>query len=251
MVDLATPSSTHLLVAAILAAEFLSLPCCPDCLCPVYLSLWASALTYNTALAEPWYEIVDAAEQDMDLILELATSASIFTFNALRSTSQERARYMQAEFVALKRWVRQGQYRFLVARDRELNKSVGYLLLNLWSQDDIGRRQTFVEDIAAFPEYWGRGIGHALFDAATEVTAELGIDFMGGEVSATNPRWQAALRNRFELESYRVVRACTPKGQAILTQVKEARETQEKLQEQVRAAKERRQASRRRRLQTP
>jgi GNAT superfamily N-acetyltransferase len=198
-------------------------------------------------LDEPWYEIVDAAEQDMDLILELATTASIFTFNALRSTTQERSRYMQAEFVALKRWVRQGQYRFLVARDKEINKSIGYLLLNLWSQDDIGRRQTFVEDIAALPEYWGRGVGHALFDAATEVTAQLGIDFMGGEVSATNPRWQAALRNRFELEAYRVVRACTPRGKEMLEQVKQAREAQEKVEEQLRASRERRQASRRRR----
>ncbi|MBT9582411.1 GNAT family N-acetyltransferase [bacterium] len=183
----------------------------------------------------------------MELILELATTASIFTFNALRSTTQERSRYMQTEFVAMKRWVRQGQYRFLVARDKQLDKSVGYLLLNLWHQDDIGRRQTFVEDIAALPEYWGRGVGHALFDAATEVTAELGIDFMGGEVSATNPRWQAALRNRFELEAYRVVRACTPKGKAILEQVKETREAQEKVQQQLQAAKERRLASRRRR----
>ena len=185
----------------------------------------------------------------MDLILELATTASIFTFNALRSTTQERARYMQAEFVALKRWVRQGQYRFLVARDKALNKSVGYLLLNLYHQDDIGRRQTFVEDIAALPEYWGRGIGHALFDAATEVTAELGIDFMGGEVSASNPRWEAALRNRFELEAYRVVRACTPQGKALLERVKEAREAQDKIQRQLQASKERREAARQRRQQ--
>lgn len=180
----------------------------------------------------------------MGLIHELATTASIFTFNALRSTTEERTRYMAAEFASLKNWVRKGQYRFLVARDRETNRSVGYLLLNLYSQDDIGRRQTFVEDIAAFPEYWGRGVGHALFDAATEVTAQLGIDFMGGEVSATNPRWQAALRNRFELEAYRVVRACTPKGHEILARVKEAREAQEKIQEQLRAAKEKRRARR-------
>lgn len=198
-------------------------------------------------MSQPWYEIVDAREQDWDLVLDLATSASIFTFNALRSTTEERVRFMRQELAALKTWVQKGQYRCLIARDRESGRSVGYLLLNLWHQDDIGRRQTFVEDIAALPDYWGRGIGHAMFDAATEVTARLGIDFMGGEVSATNPRWQAALRNRFELESYRVVRACTPRGQEILDQVKAAREAQEKLQQQVLEARERRQARRRRR----
>jgi len=162
----------------------------------------------------------------MDLVLELAATASIFTFNALRSSTEERAAYLRREFPNLRRWVRNGQYKFLLAREVATGKPIGYLLLNLFHQDDIGRRQTFVEDIAAFPEYWGRGIGHALFDHATEVTAALGVDFMGGEVSATNPRWEAAIRNRFELEAYRVVRACTPRGQAMLAQVKAAREVQ-------------------------
>lgn len=180
----------------------------------------------------------------MDLILELATSASIFTFNALRSTSAERAQFMRQEFPALRRWVRQGKYRFLVARDLELDKSIGYLLLNLYGMDDLGRRQTFVEDIAALPEYWGRGIGHALFDHATEVTASLGIDFMGGEVAGGNPRWQAALRNRFELEAYRVVRACTPRGQEILDRCKQTQQAHESLQDQLKARQQKRAARR-------
>jgi GNAT superfamily N-acetyltransferase len=194
-------------------------------------------------LDNPWFEIVDAEEQDLDTILELATSVSIFTFNALRSTSEERVRFIRQEFSALKRYARQGRYRFLVARDRE----IGYLFLNLFHQDDLGRRQTFVEDIGASPEYWGRGIGHALFDAATRVTAELGIDFMGGEVAASNPRWEAAVRNNFHLEAYRVVRPCTPRGHEVIAQVQAAREAQEKIQQQVQAARQRR-LERRKRL---
>lgn len=191
-------------------------------------------------MADPWYEIVDAEEQDWDFILDLATSASIFTFNALRSTSDERSQFMRKEFTSLRLWVRQGKYRFLLARDRELDKPVGYLLLNLYGMDDLGRRQTFVEDIGALQEYWGRGIGHALFDHATELTASLGIDFMGGEVAAGNPRWQAALRNRFELESYRVVRACTPRGQEILDRCKQSQQAHQDLQEQIKARQEKR-----------
>ncbi|MFN8611189.1 MAG: GNAT family N-acetyltransferase [Vulcanimicrobiota bacterium] len=191
-------------------------------------------------MADPWYEIVDAAERDWDFILELATSASIFTFNALRSTSQERAQFMRKEFASLRMWVRQGKYRFLLARDLEKDQPIGYLLLNLYGMDDLGRRQTFVEDIGALPEYWGRGIGHALFDHATEVTASMGIDFMGGEVAAGNPRWQAALRNRFELESYRVVRACTPRGREILERCKQTQQAHDQLQEQLKARQEKR-----------
>ncbi|MBS2037832.1 GNAT family N-acetyltransferase [bacterium] len=191
-------------------------------------------------MAEPWYEIVDAAEQDWDFILELATSASIFTFSALRSTSEERAQFIRKEFPSLRMWVRQGKYRFLLARDRELDKPIGYLLLNLYGMDDLGRRQTFVEDIGALPDYWGRGVGHALFDHATELTASLGIDFMGGEVAAGNPRWQAALRNRFELESYRVVRACTARGQEILDRCKQTQQAHDQIQEQLKARQEKR-----------
>jgi ribosomal protein S18 acetylase RimI-like enzyme len=189
------------------------------------------------------YSIVGAEEQDLDTVLELATTASTFTFNGLRSTAAERAAYVRAEFVALRRYARQGRYRILVARENTGGKIVGYLLLNLFHADDLGRRQTFVEDIGALPEYWGQGIGHALFDAATAVTAELGIDFMGGEVSAGNPRWEAALRNRFHLEAYRVVRACTPQGEAVLARAKAAQEAQDSLQEQIarrRAERERR-----------
>jgi ribosomal protein S18 acetylase RimI-like enzyme len=188
------------------------------------------------------FRITEACEADLPVIQELALQASAFTFNALRSTSSQRAEFLRREFDSLKRYWRQGRYRFLVARREETGPVLGYLLLNLYQTDDLGRRQTFVEDIGAHPESWGAGIGHALFDAATEVTAELGIDFMGGEVAASNPRWQAALRNRFELEAYRVVRACTPKGQALLDQVKRDSELQDRLRARQEARQRRRQS---------
>ena len=97
-------------------------------------------------------------------------------------------------------------------------------MLNLYDQDELGRRQTFVEDIAASKEYWGLGVGHLMFDAATELTAELGLDFMGGEVAAENSRIEAALRNNFFLESYRVVRPCTPKAKELMVEMKRLKE---------------------------
>lgn len=177
-------------------------------------------------MEEPWFEIVDGAAQDLDLILEIAATASTSTFNALRSTGEDRQRFLRSELPNLKRWVRGGQHRFLLARELATGKPIGYLLLNLWHQDDLGRRQTFVEDLAGFPEYLRRGLGRALTDAAAEVTASLGLDFMGAEMSATNPVFEGALRNRFLLEAHRIVRPCTPHAESVLASVKAAQEVQ-------------------------
>ena len=100
---------------------------------------------------ETWYEIGDAEPHEMSFIEELAATASLHTLDALRHTTEDRATYVRSEFAELKSYVRRGLYRFLVARDKASGEPIGYLLLNLYHQDDLGRRQTFVEDIAAIP----------------------------------------------------------------------------------------------------
>lgn len=183
----------------------------------------------------------------MDWIRDLAVSASIHTFSGLRSTALQRSEYIAVEFEELKRYALQGTYRFLIAHDTEQdNKPVGYLFLNLYEQDELGRRQTFVEDIAALPEYWGLGVGHLLFDAATRVTAELGLHFMGGEVAAENSRIEAALRNNFYLEAYRVVRPCTPEGERIMREVARSKEKAGEVQDKVARLRERRERRKKR-----
>ena len=177
----------------------------------------------------------------MKWIRDLAVSASIHTFCGVRSTPQQRAQYIGQEFEELRAYVNEGSYRFLLAVDTENQRNAGYLLLNLYDQDDLGRRQTFVEDIAALPEYWGIGVGHVLFDAATKITADLGLHFMGGEVAAENSRIEAALRNNFFLESYRVVRPCTPEAKALMTEVAQQKEQQNTVNSKIQALKERRQ----------
>lgn len=158
---------------------------------------------------------------------------------------------MLEEFEELKGYVRRGLYRFLLAKDTEKNLRAGYLCLNLYDQDDLGRRQTFVEDIAAPPEYWGLGIGHLLFDAATKVTAELGIDFMGGEVAAENSRIEAALRNNFILETYRVVRPCTPNAHKILQDVQANKQRDQGTQKKVDKLRKRREARKAKKSSSP
>ena len=194
------------------------------------------------------FEVIDAGAKDMDWIRDLAVQASIHTFSGLRATAQEKAQYIAVEFEELKRYALQGAYRFLIAIDKEKdNERVGYLFLNLYDQDDLGRRQTFVEDIAALPEYWGLGVGHILFDAATKVTAELGMHFMGGEVAAENSRIEAALRNNFYLETYRVVRPCTPEAEQLMEEVRQSKEKAGEVQDKLSKLRERRQRRKRNR----
>lgn len=183
----------------------------------------------------------------MDFIRDLAVSASIHTFSGLRSTARERATYVSQELDELVAYWRRGAYRFLLALDTEHDsRPVGYLLLNLYDQDELGRRQTFVEDIAALPEYWGLQVGHLLFDAATKLTAELGMHFMGGEVAAGNSRIEAALRNNFYLESYRVFRPCTPEALEMMRAVKRDKETKDEVKSKLDSLKERRERRKKR-----
>ena len=194
------------------------------------------------------FEVIDAGAKDMEWIRDLAVQASIHTFSGLRATAQEKAQYIAVEFEELKRYALQGAYRFLIAIDKEKDdQRVGYLFLNLFDQDDLGRRQTFVEAIAALPEYWGLGVGHILFDASTKVTAELGMHFMGGEVAAENSRIEAALRNNFYLETYRVVRPCTPEAEQLMEEVRQSKQKAGEVQDKLSKLKERRERRKRNR----
>ena len=186
------------------------------------------------------FEFVDAAEADLEPMFRIASAASARTFNTIRSTTAERARYLESEFRELVGYWRKGLYRFIVARELETQRVVGYLWLNLHHLDDLGRRQTYLEDLGALPEISGSGIGDGLIERAAAITAELGLDFMGAEIGIENPVIEASYRRKFQLEAYKIVRPCTPDGETLLARVKEEKAAEAKLQDQLR----RRQAAR-------
>ena len=193
------------------------------------------------------FTVVDARPQDFEWILELAVVASTSTFSGLRTTPGECAKALRDVYPDLKKWVEKGQYRFLVAVETGTEKAAGYLMLNLYDVDDLDRRQTFIQDCATAPEYLGQGVQHLLYAEAVKVTAELGIDFVGAEFSATNPYFETALRNGCLLESYRVVRPCTPAAYEKLRIAQEHREAHKQVKTKLESLKERRERSRARR----
>lgn len=193
------------------------------------------------------FTVVDARPQDFEWILELAVAASTSTFNGLRSTPGECAQGIRDVYPELKRWVERGQYRFLVALEKATGKPAGYLMLNLFDVDDLDRRQTFVQDAATYPEFFGKGAQHALYAEAVRITAELGIDFMGMEFSAANPYYETALRNGCVLESYRCVRPCTPAAYDKMREATEHRDALKSVKSKLGSLKERRARSQARR----
>lgn len=193
------------------------------------------------------FTVVDARPQDFEWILELAVAASTSTFNGLRSTPGECVQGIREVFPELKKWVERGQYRFIVALEEGTEKPAGYLMLNLFDVDDLDRRQTFIQDAATFPEFFGKGAQHVLYAEAVKITAELGIDFMGMEFSAANPYYETSLRNGCILESYRVIRPCTPGAYEKMRVAQEHREALKEVRSKLGSLKERREKSRARR----
>lgn len=193
------------------------------------------------------FTVIDARPQDYQEILALAVAASTSTFNGLRSTPAECAQAIKQEYPDLRRYVERGLYRFFVAIETQSSKLAGYLMLNLYDTDDLDRRQTFIQDCATWPQYFGQGVAHLLYAQAIEVTAELGIDFMGAEFSANNPFYEASLRNGCVLESYRVVRPCTPAAYEKLELARHHRDSLKTTQDKLSSLQQRRERVRKRR----
>lgn len=171
------------------------------------------------------FDVIEAKNEDLDWVRELAVQASIHTLGGPRSAPSACADFIEDEFPELIQFVREGSFRFLIAIDREKDETrIGYLMLNLFDVDALGRRQTCVEDFAVVPSYAGHNIGILLFEAAATLTGELGVDFMAGECQADNRLINTADRYNCVLESYSFFRACTPEAERIMEEAKKERD---------------------------
>lgn len=187
------------------------------------------------------FEVVDAELRDMDWIRDLAAQASIHTLGGPRSSPSACSEYIVQEFPQLRRYAIDGTFRFLVAVDHEQGDSrIGYLLLNLHDVDQLGRRQTLVEDFAVVPEYAGHNIGILLFEAAATLTGELGINFMAGDCGADNRLIRTAERYDCVLESHSFFRACTPEARQIMEEAQAERDHRNAVAERLRRMQARR-----------
>jgi GNAT superfamily N-acetyltransferase len=193
------------------------------------------------------FDVIDAEPQDMDWIRDLAAQASIHTLGSPRMAPSQCAEFIVEEFPELVQFALQGSYRFLVAIDREKSDArIGYLLLNLFDLDQLGRRQTCVEDFAVVPEYAGHHIGVLLFEAGATLTGDLGVNFMAGDCGADNRLINTAERYNCVLESHSFFRACTPEAEKIMEEAQKERDHRAALAARVRRIHARRSQRKRR-----
>ena len=102
----------------------------------------------------------------------------------------------------------QPNFRILVADDEGRCPMVGYIMLNTGEMEgSTGERQVFIHDLAVRPEYWGRRVVNRLINAAAEVTRELGLKYLVGEVTASNTRTLGTATKGlgFEIERHQIV----------------------------------------------
>lgn len=101
----------------------------------------------------------------------------------------------------------------LIAQTHD-GEPVGYLLLETDEvEKSTGEPQAAILDLAVEPAFWGHRVVHVLVERATRETAERGLRYMIGEVTASNRRtYLQALRLGFEVERFQIVMHCGQQG---------------------------------------
>ena len=161
------------------------------------------------------YELREVeTDEERHWLLELAQDLAEVTVAPLRGVWGEHARaFAKSSIIELFTYQNTRQWRFYIATDRATAERVGYLILNMDHECPFDRRETYIEDMGVVSEYLGKRVGHFLTDEAARISAEAGVHYLGAHISFSNRRaLLAALGNGFELESYRIVRPCTPEA---------------------------------------
>lgn len=208
--------------------------------------------TSRSERLEKKFALRDAAnDDDFKWIVELAVELAEVTVAPLRGVWGEKARYFAGRSITdLIPYSQSGAIRFLIATDRETDERVGYLILNTDHEGPFEERETYIEDMGVISEYLGKRVGHYLTDQAAKISAEAGVPYLGAHISFANRRaLLAALGNGFELESYRIVRPCTPEAMEATRASEGALERQEQNEKTRRAVLSRRIKRRQRRAE--
>ena len=111
-------------------------------------------------------------------------------------------------------------FKILVARDEAGDCIAGYIMLDLREvESSTGERQCLIHDLAVRRDYWGRFVVHRLMETAVEVTVSAGLQYLVGEVSASNQRTLGTALKAFgfEIERYQIVKKVEPKSKPLPT----------------------------------
>lgn len=102
---------------------------------------------------------------------------------------RETLKYRESILRGFWNWIQQTESIILVAEASEKNQSIGYLVLQTTSREELtGVQQGWIMDLAVLPEWRGKGAGRELLKAAEDHCVKKGIPYLGLAVSSHNVR---------------------------------------------------------------
>lgn len=108
---------------------------------------------------------------------------------------EETMKYREKILKGFWTWIQQTESIVFIAEETEEDEglgtgkmqSKGYLVLHATSREELtGVTQGWIMDLAVLPEWRGKGVGHALLEAAENYCREQGIPYLGLAVSSHN-----------------------------------------------------------------
>ena len=151
---------------------------------------------------------------DVPFIRQLSLDSSLFGIPARRDASNAQVQEAALPYLQeIEQWIYRKQDMAVLVAEAE-GQQVGFLVLEFnHVEETTGDRQTFINNLAVDPAWWGKYVVHHLVKAAAKLTGEKGYSYMTARVTASNQRTVTqALRLGFEIERYQIVMACGPEG---------------------------------------
>lgn len=159
--------------------------------------------------------IREARLKDIPFVRNLAVESVVHGIPHTRDVDPEWVRGRTRESLAqLEMVLANKDFKILVAEDPDKKQPVGYIMLDLLSEEtSTGEPQVMIHDLAVRRDYWGRMVVNHLIRAAAEVTAERGFKYLVGEVTKSNERTlgTACKGLGFEIERHQIVKKVVPK----------------------------------------
>ena len=102
---------------------------------------------------------------------------------------EETLKYRESILRGFWTWIQQSGSVVFIAEASEKTQSIGYLVLQTSSREELtGVLQGWIMDIAVLPEWRGKGVGRELLRAAEDYCGEQKIPYLGLAVSSHNVR---------------------------------------------------------------
>lgn len=130
-----------------------------------------------------------AGPEDIQAVIDLAVEMVVYSVSPLRPTTHEEVRkYRRADLEALETAIGKPHAGVFLAETAE-GMMIGHVIVFGGQRDSsTGETQAWVFDLAVRREWWGRGIGQQLMEAAEQFARTQNCERLGLGVTIANER---------------------------------------------------------------